>query len=210
MTRIKKTRTQGPAGSSRKDSRETAEKSKERQRKAGRNGLAAGSRQNVPELKAQVNEQQAPKDPRHGSKKPVALGVASEPTAEQLQAAAAKKAAKAARKAENKAAEQPKIAKVEVVDDEELPELTPEQELEQLENDDRLNGLLDQVDAGKKLNKADAGWLDKRLARHQQLLEQLGLLDDEDEESNEGDDLWTRFMDAEFDPAQYEDKENKS
>ncbi|MGO4998723.1 Der GTPase-activating protein YihI [Oceanisphaera sp. W20_SRM_FM3] len=212
MTRIKKTRTQGPAaGSSRKDSRETPAQAKERQRKAGRKGLAAGSRQNVPELKAQANEQQAPKDPRHGSKKPVALGVTNEPTAEQLQAAAAKKAAKAANKAANKvAAEQAKIAKIEVVDDEALPELTPEQELEQLENDDRLNGLLDQVDAGKKLSKADASWLDKRLARHQQLLEQLGLLDDEDEESNEGDDLWTRFMDAEFDPAQYEDKEHKS
>ncbi|ART82555.1 GTPase-activating protein [Oceanisphaera profunda] len=206
MTRMKKTRSPG-AVVARKDKRETAEQSKERQRKAGRKGLAAGSRQNVPELKSQANEQQTPKDPRHGSKKPVALGVTNEPTAAQLQAAAAKKAAKA----EQKAAAKHDIAKIEVIDEAELtPELTPEQELEQLENDDRLNGLLDQVDAGKKLNKADASWLDKRLARHQQLLEQLGLLDDEDEESEEGDDLWSRFMDAEFDPAQYEDKEDKS
>ncbi|WP_319782776.1 Der GTPase-activating protein YihI [Oceanisphaera sp. IT1-181] len=206
MTRIKKARSPGAVGV-RKDNRETAEQSKERQRKAKRKGLAAGSRQNVPEQSSHAGEKQAPKDPRHGSKKPVTLGVANEPTVEQLQAAAAKKAAKAANKA---AAEQTKVAKVEVLDDAELPELTPEQELEQLENDDRLNGLLDQVDAGKKLNKADASWLDKRLARHQQLLEQLGLLDDEDEESEEGDDLWSRFMDAEFDPAQYEDKEDKS
>ena len=210
MTRMKKTRTPGVVSKS-KDKRETPEQAKERQRKAGRKGLAAGSRQNVPELKVQANEQQAPKDPRHGSKKPVALGVVSkEPTAEQLQEQAAKKAAKAANKAANKAAEQAKVAKIEVLDDAEQVELTPEQELEQLENDDRLNGLLDQVDAGKKLSKADAAWLDQRLARHQQLLEQLGLLDDEDEESDEGDDLWTRFMDAEFDPAQYEDKEDKS
>ena len=209
MTRMKKTRSPGVVGA-RKDSRETPEQSKERQRKAGRKGLAAGSRQNVPELKPQANEQQAPKNPRHGSKKPVQLGVANAPTAEQLQAAAAKKAAKAANKAANKAAEQAKVAKIAVLDDAALPELSAEQELEQLENDDRLNGLLDQVDAGKKLSKADASWLDLRLARHQQLLEQLGLLDDEDEESSEGDDLWTRFMDAEFDPAQYEDKEDKS
>ena len=209
MTRIKKTRSPGVVGA-RKDSRETPEQSKERQRKAGRKGLAPGSRQNVPELNSHVNEKQAPKDPRHGSKKPVPLGVVNKPTKEQQLAEAAKKAAKAASKAEHQAAEQAKVAKVVVIDEAEQPETTPEQELEQLENDDRLNGLLDQVEAGKKLSKADASWMDQRLARHQQLLEQLGLLDDEDEESTEGDDLWTRFMDAEFDPAQYEDKEDKS
>lgn len=202
MTRMKKTRTPGVVSKS-KDKRETPEQAKERQRKAGHKGLAAGSRQNVPELKAQTNEPQAVKDPRHGSKKPVPLGVAKEPSAEQLQAEAAKKAAKAAAKVS-------KVAKVTVIEEVAQVELTPEQELEQLENDERLNGLLDQVDAGKKLGKADAAWLDKRLARHQQLLEQLGLLDEEDEESTDGDDLWTRFMDAEFDPAQYEDKEDKS
>ncbi|WP_281245918.1 GTPase-activating protein [Oceanisphaera psychrotolerans] len=88
--------------------------------------------------------------------------------------------------------------------------LTPEQELEQLENNERLNTLLDRVDAGEKLGKEDAGWLDKTLARHQQLLEELGLLEEDDEDLVEGDDLWTRFMDAEIDPAQYEDKEDKS
>ena len=205
MTRIKKTRTPGATGVS-KDKRETAEQTKARQRKAARKGLAPGSRQNVPELNPHTNEQQAAKDPRHGSKKPVPLLAENALSPEQLQAQAAKKAAKAA----SKAAAPAKIANIEVVDDVAQPELTPEQELEQLENDDRLNGLLDQVDAGKKLSKADASWLDQRLARHQQLLEQLGLLDDEDEDSTEGDDLWTRFMDAEFDPAQYEDKEGKS
>ena len=208
MTRIKKTRTPGIASSSKK--RETSEQAKERQRKAKRKGLAAGSRQNVPELAPHAGEQQAPKDPRHGSKKPVALGVPAKLTKEQLAAAALAKAAKAANKAAHKAAAKPSVANIEVLDELEQPTLSPEQELEQLENDDRLNGLLDQVDAGKKLSKADAAWLDLRLARHQELLEQLGLLDGEDEESEDGDDLWTRFMDAEFDPAQYEDKEDKS
>lgn len=103
------------------------------------------------------------------------------------------------------------IAKVTPVDDIAKELLTPEQELEQLESNERLNALLDEVDAGKQLGKEDARWLDSTLARHQQLLEQLGLLDDdEEEEPLEGDDLWTRFMDAEVDPAQYEDKEDKS
>ena len=190
MTRIKKSRTPGQMAAS-KSTRETAAQTKERQRKAKRKGLAAGSRQNVPELNDANSGQQAPKDPRLGSKKPVSLGKAN-PAPEQTKP----KTAKA------------RVAKVEVI--EEQSALTPEVELEQLENDERLNALLDEVDAGNKLNKADATWLDLRLARHHQLLEQLGLLEEEDPEQGEGEDLWTRFMDAEFDPAQYEDKEDKS
>lgn len=202
MTRIKKSRGPGQLAAG-KSTRETAAQTKERQRKANRKGLAAGSRQNVPELSSPNNEQQAAKDPRHGSKKPVALGN-TKPADKQTDKPKDKQ------KVQQETTQAPRVAKVEAVDN--ADQLTPEQELEQLENDERLNGLLDQVDAGNKLNKADAAWLDKRLARHQQLLEQLGLLDedDQDQESDEGDDLWTRFMDAEFDPAQYEDKEDKS
>ncbi|ART80415.1 Der GTPase-activating protein YihI [Oceanisphaera avium] len=191
MTRIKKSRTPGQLAAS-KNTRETAAQTKERQRKAKRKGLAPGSRQNVPELHEHNKDKQAPTDPRLGSKKPVPLGPATNTDAPET-----KKFTKPA-----------PVAKITVID--ECAALSPEQELEQLENDERLNTLLDQVDAGKKLAKADGAWLDARLARHQQLLEQLGLLDEEDDEANEGDDLWTRFMDTEFDPAQYEDKEDKS
>lgn len=178
MTRIKKTRTPGQLGA-RKESRENAEQSRQRKRKAKRKGLAPGSRHNQGG-ESGGGAARVQKDPRLGSKKPVAL---------------IKDEAKAA------------VAKVRVA----RPKaLTPEQELERLENDERLNTLLDRVDAGEKLGKDDAAWLDQTLARHQQLLEQLGLLGDEDEEPEEGEDLWTRFMDADLDPAQYQDKEDKS
>jgi hypothetical protein len=176
---MKKTRTPGQLGA-RKESRENAEQSRERKRKAKRKGLAPGSRHNQGGESGGGGAARVQKDPRLGSKKPVAL---------------IKDEAKAA----------PVVAKVA-----KLKALTPEQELEQLENNERLNTLLDRVDAGEKLGKDDAAWLDQTLARHQQLLEQLGLLDDEDEEPEEGEDLWTRFMDADLDPAQYQDKEDKS
>lgn len=180
MTRIKKTRTPGQLGA-RKESRENAEQSRERKRKARRKGLAPGSRHNPGGESGGGDAARVQKDPRLGSKKPVALS-----------------------KDEARAAP---VAKVRVAKPEAL---TPEQELERLENDERLNTLLDRVDAGDKLGKDDAAWLDQTLARHQQLLEQLGLLEEEDEAPQEGDDLWTRFMDAELDPAQYQDKEDKS
>ncbi|WP_375056463.1 Der GTPase-activating protein YihI [Zobellella sp. DQSA1] len=184
MTRIKKTRAPGQLGA-RKESRENAEQSRERKRKAKRKGLAPGSRHNTGDSGSQGAGQAAPKDPRLGSKKPVTL-------VKEEQAVASTKPVKPAG---------PKVAKPKV--------LTPEQELDQLENNERLNTLLDRVDAGDKLSQEDAAWLDQTLARHQQLLEQLGLLE-EDEEPEEGDDLWTRFMDADLDPAQYQEKEDKS
>lgn len=191
MTRIKKNRAPGQTGA-RKSSQESIQESKARKRKAKRKGLPPGSRHNVENTQQQQGKGPA-KDPRLGSKKPIPLTVEPKKTTSATA---------------NKVSE---IAKVTPVDDIAKELLTPEQELEQLESNERLNALLDEVDAGKQLGKEDARWLDSTLARHQQLLEQLGLLDDdEEEEPLEGDDLWTRFMDAEVDPAQYEDKEDKS
>ncbi|NHH99187.1 Der GTPase-activating protein YihI [Oceanimonas sp. MB9] len=184
MTRIKKARTPGRIGA-RKENRETAEQGRERKRKARRKGLTPGSRHNVGSDNQGGKASKAPKDPRLGSRKPVAL-VQEDATRDTVAAAKA-------------------VAPVKV------RKLTPEQELDALENDERLNTLLDKVEAGDKLSKDDKVWLDRTLARHQQLLEQLGLLDDEDEDDAEpGDDLWDRFMDAELDPAQYRDEEDKS
>lgn len=181
MTRIKKARTPGRIGA-RKENRETAEQGRERKRKARRKGLTPGSRHNVGGGNQGGKEQKAAKDPRLGSRKPVAL----------VQEDADRDVAAVPRV-------KPVVKKA----------LTPEQELEQLENDERLNTLLDRVEAGDKLDKADKVWLDRTLARHQQLLEQLGLLDEDDDEEP-GDELWARFMDAELDPAQYRDEEDKS
>ncbi|MBM7456205.1 hypothetical protein HNR62_002087 [Oceanisphaera litoralis] len=194
MTRMKKTRTPGQIGA-RKENRETAEQSKDRKRKAKRKGLAPGSRHNTGEAGQQNSGAKAPRDPRLGSKKPIAL----------VPEMAAPKAPKP-----DRPVKAPKPDQAAPVVAPHVQVLTPEQELDQLENNERLNTLLDRVDAGEKLGKDDAVWLDKTLARHQQLLEELGLLEEDEEDPAEGDDLWTRFMDADLDPAQYEDKEDKS
>ncbi|RUO23171.1 hypothetical protein CWE08_00510 [Aliidiomarina iranensis] len=64
--------------------------------------------------------------------------------------------------------------------------LAPEQELRALENDARLQGLLDRVEDGDVLNKVDQAWLDMQLARYQELAELLGI--DLDAEEDEEDD----------------------
>ncbi|WP_281245917.1 GTPase-activating protein [Oceanisphaera psychrotolerans] len=72
MTRIKKARVPGQIGA-RKESRENAEQSKDRKRKAKRKGLAPGSRHNPGDAGQQNTGTKAPRDPRLGSKKPIAL-----------------------------------------------------------------------------------------------------------------------------------------
>ncbi|MDO4626921.1 MAG: Der GTPase-activating protein YihI [Pasteurellaceae bacterium] len=59
--------------------------------------------------------------------------------------------------------------------------LDPMLELEQLENNECLNQLLDELDAGKTLNADDQRFVDECLARIAQLMEELGIQDEEDE-----------------------------
>ena len=42
-----------------------------------------------------------------------------------------------------------------------------ERELDKLENDDRLNSLLDALELEQTISAEDQEWLDKKLARHQ-------------------------------------------
>lgn len=67
--------------------------------------------------------------------------------------------------------------------------LTPEQELDQLENDSKLDHLLDLVEQGKTLTNEQQSYLDNKLDRIDQLMKQLGYedndFDDELEEPKE-------------------------
>ncbi|MCX8662962.1 Der GTPase-activating protein YihI [Gilliamella sp. B2911] len=67
--------------------------------------------------------------------------------------------------------------------------LTPEQELDQLENDTKLDHLLDLVEQGKTLTNEQQSYLDNKLDRINQLMKQLGYedndFDDELEEPKE-------------------------
>ncbi len=60
------------------------------------------------------------------------------------------------------------------------PKLTDEQKLLKLEEDPRLNQLLDQLEEGRDLSDADQKWLDVQLDKIEQLMQRLGLTEDDD------------------------------
>lgn len=180
--------TRKPTGK-RKESDVSAQEGRERKRAAKRKGLKAGSRQQVEQPKNKsVNSQS--KDPRIGSRKPVVLVVDD----------------KQKKPAAPKAVKEKKLV------------MTPEQELASIENDDRLNDLLDRLDAGETLEAAEQNWVDQRVDRYQELMDELGIIDNDDDEDDElpfddGDDaefdeqkpaseeeLWDRFNQVDFKP----------
>ena len=180
--------TRKPTGK-RKESDVSAQEGRERKRAAKRKGLKAGSRQQVEQSNNKSGNGQS-KDPRIGSRKPVVLVVDDK---QKMPAAP-------------KAVKEKKLV------------MTPEQELAFIENDDRLNDLLDRLDAGETLEAAEQAWVDQRVDRYQELMDELGIIDNDDDEDDElpfddGDDaefdeqkpaseeeLWDRFNQVDFKP----------
>ncbi|PJG60458.1 Der GTPase-activating protein YihI [Aeromonas cavernicola] len=176
--------TRKPTGK-RKESETSVQEGRERKKAAKRKGLKAGSRQHVEQEQKKGGAKQA-KDPRTGSRKPVALIIEE----------------KASKPLTLKSA--PEKARV----------MTPEQELAAIENDDRLNALLDRLDAGETLEAADQTWVDERVDRYQALMDELGIIDDEDDDGYELEDaeltepsrpaseeeLWDRFTQVNYQP----------
>ena len=153
----------------RKESDASAQEGRERKRAAKRKGLKAGSRQQVEQAGKKSGSKQA-KDPRIGSRKPIAL-IADE---------------KGSKPVATKPAKEKRVV------------MTPEQELASIENDDRLNALLDRLDAGETLEAAEQAWVDQRVDRYQELMDELGIIDNDDDEDGDMD-----FDDADFDePSQ--------
>lgn len=115
-------------------------------------GNKSGSRHNEGLILAQAPQQNAAqkKDPRHGSKKPVALAIPV--VTDTVQKAKVKQ-----------------------------PKLTDEQKLLKLEEDPRLNQLLDMLEEGRDLNDADQKWLDQQLNKIEALMTKLGISDDIDD-----------------------------
>ncbi|MFQ2113834.1 Der GTPase-activating protein YihI [Aeromonas veronii] len=180
--------TRKPTGK-RKESDVSAQEGRERKRAAKRKGLKAGSRQQVEQPKNKSGNSQS-KDPRIGSRKPVVLVVDD----------------KQKKPTAPKAVKEKKLV------------MTPEQELASIENDDRLNDLLDRLDAGETLEAAEQAWVDQRVDRYQELMDELGIIDNDDDEDDDlpfddGDDaefdeqklaseeeLWDRFNQVDFKP----------
>lgn len=68
----------------------------------------------------------------------------------------------------------------------EKPMLSPQAELDLLETDERLDALLERLEAGETLSAEDQSWVDAKLDRIDELMQKLGLsYDDEEEEEEE-------------------------
>ena len=193
MADTQKPRQTSPKGKvhKRNESQESAHAARQRKRDNKRKGLKAGSRQAVEQETSGIKSGSGSKDPRVGSRKPVALVV--EPAKKPVAAKPAKAVKTAEQIAEQIAEQQAK-----------QQQLKLEQELATIENDERLNLLLDRLDDGLSVSADDEAWLDARLARHQELLVALGMDDDDDDvaEPASPDDLLQRFINDDFDPSE--------
>ena len=87
--------------------------------------------------------------------------------------------------------------------------LSAEQELAMLENDAQLMVLLDRIEAGEKLGAGLQKQVDQKLDRIEQLMNQLGLLDEDESQAEDDsapvagvksdDDLLDQFENIDFD-----------
>lgn len=160
MTRQKKSRSAGNNGERHLPAAEARKlrQPKEETKKKGA-GKKSGSRNAIVEQKA---EQQAghsgPKDPRTGSKKPIAL-VAEPTVTPQLKPDLQPKA---------------RLSKAAA------PGLTAAEELALIENDTLLQQLLERVENNEVLTGKEAKYFNAKTARLEQLLEQLGLSEQTD------------------------------
>lgn len=167
MTRKKKSRTAGQLGIRHKPSaeaRQERERPVETKKKGA--GLKAGSR-NSAQIEKTTESGNKNKDPRHGSKTPISL-VAT--VAEQKLVAP---------QTEPKAL----LAKVKPV------ELPPQVELDQIEQDEKLQSLLERIEQGEILTGKDAKYFNAKTARHAELLTILGLDLEDDEAEDEPEEL---------------------
>ena len=138
-------------------------KAREEKKKRKHKGLASGSRHSAVNAKAE-NQALEMKDPRIGSRKKVPLIVEFVNKPEKGQ-------------------------RIPIPQTESKAPLDPMMELTQLENNECLNHLLDQLEEGKQLSLKDQQFVDECLARVAQLMEELGIV--EDEENTE--DLYRTF-----------------
>lgn len=158
----------GKPAAKRKSREELNIEGRERKRDKKHRGHASGSRANpVAQSQGQKSGAKA-KDPRVGSKKPVPLL----PEAQTLQKTDVKK----------KAAKPEKMA------------VTPAEELAMLENDERLDQLLDRLEKGDALSAEEQAWLDETLDRIDVLMEELGIEMDDDADDEQAEEDMLRLL----------------
>ena len=192
MSRTKKSRTAGNSepkfDGNRKETSSQAQDARDKKRKDKLKGNKAGNRNAIESKQsAQKNQRQAQNDKRHGSKKPIALTANGKPQ----EAVKPKINMQPKAKVIKSALAQPALNQSSVAQPKATTKISPEKELANIENDERLNDLLEQVEAEQSLSKDDQIWVDKQMKRHEQLMKQLGWIDEEGEE-----DLLQQFEDA--------------
>ena len=159
-------RSKAPGKQRRKTLEELNLEARDRKNDKKHRGNAAGSRASGTDGASGSNKQKQQKDPRIGSKKPIALGVTDAPVAKQPK---------------------PKSEK---------PMLSPQAELDMLESDERLDALLERLENDETLSAEDQKWVDAKLDRIDELMQQLGLSydDEEEEEEEEGKEDMMRLL----------------
>jgi ribosome assembly protein YihI (activator of Der GTPase) len=211
MSRSKKSRKPGGAPTAKpKLSKQELEKVEKRTRKT--TGKVAGNRQKEAQPdQTESHQKGANKDPRLGNKTPIALG--------KLITQAEKDKAE---KAKQKSLKSAPIASVRFVEnvDVELSEkqeiisaaLTPEQELDAIEQDETLQTILAKQEDDIALTEEEINYYNDMMDRHQALSAELGFdeedeSDDSDELTGSGseDDLWDK-LDS-HDLSDFQDKE---
>ncbi|HGJ5873518.1 MAG TPA: Der GTPase-activating protein YihI [Arsenophonus apicola] len=138
--------------------------SRERKKQKKKRGHVAGSRYQNRTDAQNSNCLLMEKDPRIGSKKPIALVID-------------------AKEEKDLNITKPKTNKIE------KSILSPEEELALLENDERLATLLTHLEEGKTLAKEEMAYVDKQLERIDCLLKIVGIELDDEEEDDKSDDI---------------------
>ena len=144
-------------------------KAREEKKKRKHKGLDSGSRHSAADIK-KASAQNEAKDPRIGSRKKVPLVV----------------------EFVNKPEKGQFIQPVKVEAEATPKKLDPYIELQELENNECLNQLLDDLEAGKTLAKQDQQFVDECLARIEQLMDELGIVDED--EQDKAEDLLRTFQ----------------
>lgn len=175
MTRKKKTRSEKSIGAAKKPLLKQSERIKDNSKKKGK-GRPSGAKANIDGVKVKKtrssnNSNSGQDDIRIGSKKAIELAPQASP--KNLQ---------------------PKVVVKKVKAE---PELSIEQQLAQVENDERLNKLLDAIDDGIEISVKDQAYIDHQTAKHQKLMALVN--DDESEEVEDKKEDWEEIDSSEFD-----------
>lgn len=172
MTRKKKTRKEKSIGAGKKPLDKLADRAKENAKKKGK-GRPAGAKANIDGAKTSKtqnkNTNTKAQDTRVGSKKAIELVPTASP--------------------------KPLEPKVSIKKRKPEPTLSIEQQLANIENDDRLNNLLDKLDDDIKISAKDQAYVEHQTAAHQKL---MALIDDNNEQEDKKE-MWEQIDSSEFD-----------